>query len=80
MEDRLAAIWARVSSKGQAELSPESQVERVKTKLEALGYTIPPEFIFKVVWEAFCYFTGKALHVVLFPAPVAKGIQAKLCY
>jgi site-specific DNA recombinase len=49
---RVAAIWARVSSPGQAEMSPDSQVERVKTKLNALGYAVPPEYIFKVVWTS----------------------------
>ena len=52
MENKIAAIWARVSSKGQAELSPEGQVERVRSKLEGLGYIVPPDFIFKVVWSS----------------------------
>ncbi len=52
MGNRIAAIWTRVSGKGQAELSPEGQVERVRSKLEGLGYIVPPEFIFKVVWSS----------------------------
>jgi len=52
MENKVAAIWARVSSKGQTELSPEGQVERVRSKLEGLGYIVPPDFIFKVVWSS----------------------------
>ena len=47
---KIAAIWARVSSQGQQELSPEGQVERVKAKLKGLGYI--PQHIFKVVWTS----------------------------
>ena len=42
---KIAAIWARVSSRGQTELSLDSQIERCKAKLESLGYTVPPELI-----------------------------------
>jgi site-specific DNA recombinase len=52
MESKTAAIWGRVSSAGQSELSLDGQVQRVKTKLESLGYTVPPEFIFQVVWTS----------------------------
>lgn len=50
MENRTAAIWARVSSKGQEELSPEGQVERVKGTLEKLCYV--PQYIFTVTWTS----------------------------
>jgi len=50
VENKIAAIWARVSSLGQAEISPEGQVERVKAKLENLGYTA--QYTFKVVWTS----------------------------
>lgn len=50
--NNIAAIWARVSSIGQQELSLDGQSERVKGKLESLGYIIPPEFIFKVTWTS----------------------------
>jgi len=46
----IAAIWARVSGKSQTELSPEGQVERVKAKLESLGYSA--KYVFKVVWSS----------------------------
>jgi site-specific DNA recombinase len=49
---KIAAIWARVSSKGQEEMSPEGQVERVRPKLEDAGYVIPEENIFKVTWSS----------------------------
>jgi len=47
-----AAIWARVSSSSQTELSLDGQVERVKQKLEDKGFIIPPQYIFKVVWTS----------------------------
>ena len=50
--DKIAAIWARVCSLGQAEMSREGQIERVKTKLESLGYVIPTEYIIKVIWTS----------------------------
>lgn len=50
MDNRLAAIWARVSSPGQEEISPEGQVERVRAKLEDMGYI--PRYIFKVTWTS----------------------------
>jgi len=50
MENRVAAIWARVSSKGQEELSPEGQVERVKSRLQNEGYSI--KYTFKVIWTS----------------------------
>jgi hypothetical protein len=47
---KTAAIWARVSSARQRDLSPEGQVERVKAKLESMGYV--PQHIFKVIWTS----------------------------
>jgi len=47
---KVAAIWARVSSAGQRDLSPEGQVERVKVKLESMGYV--PQYVFKVIWTS----------------------------
>jgi hypothetical protein len=47
-----AAIWARVSTRDQAELSPESQVERVRAKLEKEGCLIPPNRILKADWTS----------------------------
>jgi len=52
MTTKIAAIWARVSSISQKELSPDGQVDRVKTHLTDLGFTIPEEYIFKVVWTS----------------------------
>ncbi len=49
---KVAAIWARVSTSDQRELSLDGQVERVKAKLEALGYVVPPERILKVEWSS----------------------------
>jgi len=47
-----AAIWARVSTTDQRELSLDGQVERVKAKLEGLGYQVPPVCILKVDWTS----------------------------
>ena len=52
MATKTAAIWARVSSPGQGEMSPDGQVERVKDKLSQLGYSIPQGYVFKVVWTS----------------------------
>lgn len=52
MPNGIAAIWARVSSEGQKELSRDGQVDRVRTKLTAEGYSVPPEYIFKVIWTS----------------------------
>jgi DNA invertase Pin-like site-specific DNA recombinase len=52
MKVHQAAIWARVSTAGQAELSLDSQVERCRQKLEAEGYGAKPEHILKVTWSS----------------------------
>ena len=54
---KIAAIWARVSTRNQTELSPESQVERVRAKLEQEGYLIPPDRILKADWTSMDLFT-----------------------
>ena len=52
MNNKVGAIWARVSTNAQKDLSPDSQVERVRTMLEGLGISVPPENVFKVVWTS----------------------------
>ena len=52
MTNKIAAVWARVSSVGQQELSPDGQVDRVKKRLTDQGFTIPDGYIFKVVWTS----------------------------
>jgi len=49
---KLAAIWARVSTQDQRELSLDGQVERCKAKLESLGYVAPQERILAVDWTS----------------------------
>ncbi len=49
---KLAAVWARVSTHNQSELSLESQVERAKAKLESQGYTVPPDMVLAVDWTS----------------------------
>ncbi len=48
--NKVAAIWARVSSPGQSDLSPDGQAERVKSKLESLGYEI--RYTIKAIWTS----------------------------
>lgn len=52
MENKIAAIWARVSTKAQNELSLDGQVERAQCKLVEEGYVVPLDFIFKVDWTS----------------------------
>lgn len=47
-----AAIWARVSTPDQRELSPDSQEAAVRQVLEAQGYTVADEHIIKVDWTS----------------------------
>lgn len=47
-----AAIWARVSSPDQQELSPDSQEAAVRAVLEAKGYTLASKHVIKVVWTS----------------------------
>jgi site-specific DNA recombinase len=49
---RIAAIWARVSTSDQRELSLDSQESAVKKILEAQGYQVPPEYVLKVDWTS----------------------------
>lgn len=49
---KVAAIWARVSTGGQRELSLDGQEDRARAKLEGLGYFVPAERILKVDWTS----------------------------
>ncbi len=51
-EGKVAAVWARVSTLSQTELSLDSQVTRVVAKLQSLGLRIPPEYVFKTDWTS----------------------------
>ena len=48
----IAAIWCRVSTHDQRELSLESQEVAVRRILEAEGYTVPPQYILQVDWTS----------------------------
>ena len=48
----IAAIWCRISTVGQGELSPESQEDRVRQVLEARGFEVPSHYVFKVEWSS----------------------------
>ena len=47
---RVAAIWARIS--GPEQQSLPSQVEEVRSWLESLGFTVPPDRILTVDWTS----------------------------
>ena len=48
--NKIAAIWARVSSPGQTSLP--DQVARAKEKLEREGYLVPKERILATDWTS----------------------------
>ena len=48
----IAAIWCRVSTHDQRELSLDSQEIAVRPILEAEGYTVPSQYILKVDWSS----------------------------
>ena len=50
MENRIGAVWARVSTEPQQSL--DSQAARAKTELEKKGYIVPPDRILKVDWTS----------------------------
>jgi len=50
MENKAAAIWARVSTSGQTSLP--DQIARAKEKLEEKGYTVPLDRILAVDWTS----------------------------
>lgn len=49
---KIAAVWARVSTEGQAELSLDSQTVRAKAELQARGYLVPPDRVLAVDWTS----------------------------
>ena len=49
---KIAAIWCRVSTDGQRELSLDSQELAVRQALEAQGYESPAEYVLKVDWSS----------------------------
>ena len=52
MDKPIAAIWTRVSTRDQMDLSPETQVSEVKPWLEDQGYEVPDDRIIKVHWTS----------------------------
>ena len=47
------AVFARgLSSPGQRELSLDTQVDRASSKLQTLGYHVPPDRILRVDWTS----------------------------
>ena len=52
IQRKVAAIWCRVSTDGQRELSLDSQEAAVRKALEAQGYVVPEELVLKVEWTS----------------------------
>jgi DNA invertase Pin-like site-specific DNA recombinase len=52
MDRKIAAIWCRVSTSDQRELSLDSQEVAVRKALENQGYQIPPDYVLKVDWSS----------------------------
>ena len=50
--NRIAAIWCRVSTHGQGELSLDSQEDADRRALTAQGYGCPPQYVLKVDWTS----------------------------
>jgi hypothetical protein len=48
---QLAAWLVRISTPGQQELSPETQLAAIPW-LEAHGYSVPKEYIINIVWAS----------------------------
>ena len=49
---RIAAIWWRVSTRAQTDLSPETQINESRALLESKGYEAPEQFITGAVWHS----------------------------
>ncbi len=52
MNDKIAAVWARVSTEDRQEPSLDSQVADVKTWLESQGWTVPSSRIIITHWTS----------------------------
>lgn len=48
----VAAIWCRVSTHDQRELSLDAQEEAVQRVLTERGLVVPPEYVLKVGWTS----------------------------
>ena len=48
----LAAIWSRVSTHDQREMSLDSQESALQSCLVVMGYEVPPEYVLKVDWTS----------------------------
>ena len=45
-----AAIWWRISSDDQKEISPDTQIKDARALAEEEGYHVPPEYIIGTDW------------------------------
>ena len=49
---RVAAIWCRVSTHDQSELSLDSQEKAVRPVLEQQGFEVPSQYVLQVEWTS----------------------------
>ena len=52
LKDKVAAIWCRVSTSDQREMSLDSQEEAVRKVLDKQGLEAPPQYVLKVDWTS----------------------------
>ena len=52
LKDKVAAIWCRVSTSDQREMSLDSQEEAVRKVLDEQGLEAPPRYVLKVDWTS----------------------------
>ena len=64
-ERPIAAIWWRVSTKGQTELSPETQVREAREMLEAKGYQVPDQYVTGADWHSLSILDCPAMETML---------------
>ena len=50
MREKPAAIWWRVSTDGQQEISPDTQIGEALAEQE--GYNVPPENVIGTDWKS----------------------------
>ena len=52
MREKPAAIWWRVSTDDQREISPDTQIGEAMALAEQEGYNVPPENVIGTDWKS----------------------------
>ena len=61
----IGGIWWRVSTKGQTDMSPETQIIEAKEMLEDLGYSVPEDRIIGADWHSLAVLDCPAMETLL---------------